>query len=217
MSADWAIWITQDGAFIAIHVNDIYAGGTDKQLEIAFIQINKHIRMKDLRKLSRYLGLDIEYDEILGLFFVKQGQYARKILEEFVLINIYTAPTPMVEGEKWDDLDSELLPDLQKERYQSAIGMLLYLMYGTRPDISYPVIKLSQYSSKPRKIHWDGVKRIMYYLKGILDKGLILGNIEHAPKGLVAYFDSAHADNIDKWSTYGYLFILNGGLILWAT
>ena len=56
----------------------------------------------------------------------------------------------------------------------------------------------------------------MPYLKCPLDKGLILGDIENAPKGLVAQFDSAHADNTDKRSTCGYLFILNGSLIPWA-
>ena len=73
-------------------------------------------------------------------------------------MNVYAAPTPMTEGEKWDAEDSELLSETLHERYRSAIGMLLYLMHGSRPDLSFVVIKLSQFSSKPRMVHWEGIK-----------------------------------------------------------
>ena len=118
----------------------------------------------------------------------------------------------MVEGEKWDDQESNLLNDLEKERYQSAIGMLLYLMHGSRPDLSFAVIKLSQYSRKPRKLHCNGMKRMMRYRRGTLDRGLMLGDIKGAP-GLLGYFDSGHADNANRQSTCGFLFTLNGGII----
>ena len=38
-------------------------------------------------------------------------------------------------------------------RYQSIIGSLLYLMIGTRPDISYAVTHLSQFSTNPSEDH----------------------------------------------------------------
>ena len=158
--------------------------------------------------MRKYLGLEISHQN--GTFYVSQEGYIRKILDEFNLMNLAPAPTPMVDSEKWDREDSPLLSDPEKERYQSAIGMLLYLMHGTRPDLSYPVIKLSQYSSRPRKLHWDGIKRIFRYLKGTLHHALALGSLPSTsekltPPGLVAYFDSAHADNSNQRSTCGYV------------
>jgi hypothetical protein len=39
----------------------------------------------------------------------------------------------------------------------------MYIMLVSRPDLAYPVGKLSQFSSKPSKTHWTSVKRIFLY------------------------------------------------------
>ena len=89
-------------------------------------------------------------------------------------------------------------------------------MHGTQPDLSFAVIKLSQYSSKPWRVHWDGIKRIFRYLRGTLDRAIHLGPIDPG-NNLIGYFDSAHADTPSKCSTCGYLFTLYGGIISWST
>ncbi len=54
--------------------------------------------------------------------------------------------TPMLEKKErtleWES-HSRLLDEKEKKRYQAAIGSLLYLMHGTRPDLAYAVITLS--------------------------------------------------------------------------
>ena len=52
--------------------------------------------------------------------------------------------------------------------YLSAIGALMYLTNYTRPDIAL----LARYSSAPTKRHWNGIKRILRYLRGTSDMGL---------------------------------------------
>ena len=49
--------------------------------------------------------------------------------------------------------------------YRQAIGELIFLMVTCRPDISYPLIKLSQYSNKPAQEHYEAVKHIFKYIK----------------------------------------------------
>ena len=221
LAADWAIWFhSTDGNFIAVHVDDMFAAGTPDQLSLAYTQLTKFLRLKDFGEMTKYLGLAIGFDNDHHVFSISQGHYARKILNEFDCMNIYTAPTPMCDGEKWDAEDTDLLNDFQHERYRSAIGMLLYLMHGSRPDLCYPVIKLSQYSSRPRKVHWDGIKRIFRYLRGTLDRAIHLGQVNATDvngNNLIGYFDSAHADTLSKRSTCGYLFTLYGGIISWST
>ena len=41
-----------------------------------------------------------------------------------------------------------------------------------RPDISFPLIKLSQYSQNPAKEHYQAVVNIFRYLKGTIDRGV---------------------------------------------
>ena len=220
LCADWAIWVCENGTFIAVHIDDIFAAGSEVQVMRAFEQINWFICMNDLGPMHRYLGLDISYVD--STFYVSQAHYIEKILSEFNLSSSHGVQTPMVTYERWDRVDSDLLDPPQNELYQSAIGMLLYVMHGTRPDISFPVIKLSQYASCPRLIHWDAVKQIIRYLKGTLTRSLALGIIttNHDPSvdnNLYAFFDSAHADNANKLLTCSYLFLLFGGLIACST
>jgi hypothetical protein len=48
--------------------------------------------------------------------------------------------------------------------YCQAIGELIFAMTVKRIDISYPIIKLSQYSAQPSKVHYQAVKDIFVYL-----------------------------------------------------
>ena len=49
---------------------------------------------------------------------------------------------------------------------------------GTRPDKAQALGSVNQFSSNPGNIHWKCVKRIMRYIKGTLDRGILF----HATK-----------------------------------
>lgn len=59
--------------------------------------------------------------------------------------------------------------------YQRLIGKLIYLVYDTRPDIIFTVGQLSRHNADPRKRYLQAVKRVVRYLKGIINMGLIFG------------------------------------------
>jgi hypothetical protein len=101
-------------------------------------------------------------------------------------------------------------------RYQSIIGSLLYLMIGTRPDISYAVMHLSQFITNPSEDHYKAALHICRYLAGTQDYKLVYGKT--ADKGLMAYTDSDWAaDKIRRWSVTGYFFKLADGIISWCS
>ena len=79
--------------------------------------------------------------------------------------------------------------------YQSAVGSLLYLSTGTRPDIAFAVGNVARFSSSPTTRHWTGVKRILRYLKGTSNLGLhYLNSVD---EDLVGYSDSDWAGDLD--------------------
>ena len=63
------------------------------------------------------------------------------------------------------------------ERYQSAVGKLLYLSTRTRPDISFAVCTVAKYTANPTEYHWKAVKHILRYLAGTVNYGLFTGEI----------------------------------------
>jgi hypothetical protein len=56
--------------------------------------------------------------------------------------------------------------------YRQAIGELIFTMTVGHIDISYPIIKLSQYSAQPSKAHYQAVKLIFIYLNATRAHGL---------------------------------------------
>ena len=90
------------------------------------------------------------------------------------------------------DAEHELM---KKIPYHEIVGGLLYLVVNTQPDIAYAISEVSKYCQDPGLDHWKAVKRILQYLKGTVDYGLILGggNLE-----LIGYTDADWARDIDS-------------------
>jgi hypothetical protein len=59
--------------------------------------------------------------------------------------------------------------------YREAVGSFMYLMMGTRPDLSNFLREVSQFCSNPGSAHWKAVKRGLKYLRGTKSHGFVLG------------------------------------------
>ncbi|XP_070015017.1 secreted RxLR effector protein 161-like [Nicotiana sylvestris] len=100
--------------------------------------------------------------------------------------------------------------------YLSAIGALMYLANTTRPDITFSVNVLARYSSTSTRRHWNGIKHILWYLKGTTDMGLFYGN--NCSPDLVGYADAGYlSDPYKARSQIGYVFTCGGTAISWRS
>lgn len=48
--------------------------------------------------------------------------------------------------------------------YREAIGSLMYLLVGTRPDLAYSIGVLSKFVECPTMVHWNAVKKLIRYI-----------------------------------------------------
>ena len=140
--------------------------------------------LKLLGLLTMYNGLDIQQSNK----FVKVSckTYIRKILEGHGWEKqTHKSPivSPMNHEKKYlRELETSAGPTdptahaaLQKEMgfsYRQSIGELLFAAITCRPDILYCIIKLSQYNTKPARIHYIAVKRVFRYLRDTIEDGL---------------------------------------------
>ena len=94
---------------------------------------------------------------------------------------------------------------------------MTYVTTATRPDLASAVSILSKYMSKPSKEHWQGVKRILRYIKGTINYGLIFKAEDN--KGILAgYSDADWAGDIDtRRSTSWYVFQICGSTVSWCS
>lgn len=86
----------------------------------------------------------------------------------------------------------------------------------TRPDIAYAVNKLSQFIHCPTTEHWNAAKRILRYLCGTIDQGLLL--YRQSPIALHSFSDTDWAgDKDDYTSTGAYIVYLGQNPISWSS
>lgn len=164
--------------------------------------------MSDLGMLAYYLGLEV--NQGTGFIEVKQTTYVKCILEKVNMQTCKPVRFPMDskvhigKDEGGELVDSTL--------YRSIIGELRYLVH-TRPDISYSVGVLSRYMESPTRLHPNAVKKVLRYIKGTLDYGLVY-NVGSGNYLLSGYSDSDHAGCVDdRKSTTSMAFYLNENLI----
>ena len=70
------------------------------------------------------------------------------------------------------DVDGELAAG--HINYPAVVGMLLYLSGHSRPDIAFAVSQVARYTFKPTRRHEQALVRIGKYLKGTLDRGMVM-------------------------------------------
>lgn len=153
---------------------------------IAFIDKHLTIEIKDLGMLDRYNGVDITQSR--DYIKLSNATYMKRVLEgrEWLLDDphISNLPIPMhSENEYSRKLENAIPPTTEKDiiklqremgfNYRQAIGELIYMMVTCRPDISFPLIKLSQYSKNPAQEHYEAVKHLFKYLRATINDGLI--------------------------------------------
>ena len=176
--------------------------------------------MKDLGKTTYCLGLQLEHTPE-GIL-VHQSNYTRKVLERFNMKDAYPLNTSMVVR----SLDVKKDPFRPKEEdeellgaeypYLSAIGALMYLANGTRPDIAFVVNLLARYSAAPTKRHCNGIKQILRYLRGTKDLGLFFK--KKGDMTIVGYADAGYLSDTHKSILQtGYVFLNGGTAISWKS
>ena len=124
--------------------------------------------MSNLGALSYYLGIEVRQGKeelTLG-----QSAYASKLLEQSGMAECKPCATPMEERLKLTKASTAAKVDATL--YRSIIGGLRYLVH-TRPDIAFTVSYVSRFMEDPREDHWATVKRLLRYVRGTVDQGII--------------------------------------------
>ena len=197
---------------IGVYVDDlVILSDEDAELLNVKEMLSGRFSMKDMGQLHYCLGMSVQQGE--GRLKLSQNAYVEQILRKFGMHNCNPASTPMATDVKLQKDDGSTSTD--ERMYQSIIGSLMYLATATRPDISYAVGALSQFNSCPTKTHLTAAKRVLRYLKGTMDVGIVYGEVGSE---LTGYADASWADQLDdRHSTSGAVFLVSGGPISWIS
>ena len=157
------------------------------------------------------MGLEIAHTS-QGISLCQQ-KYALEILTSTRMLGCKPTSTLMVPNLHLALKDGELIDE--PERYRSLVGRLMYLII-TRPDITFAVNKLCQFSSAPRTTHLTAAYRILQYIKGTVGKGLVYSaSPDLTLKGFGDADWSTFRDS--RRSTTGLSMFLGDSLISWRS
>ncbi|XP_057811881.1 secreted RxLR effector protein 161-like [Salvia miltiorrhiza] len=99
--------------------------------------------------------------------------------------------------------------------FKSLVGSLRYLTC-TRPYILYGTRLVSRYMEVPTTMHMKVAKRILHYLKGTINYGLLYSNTNQYK--LVGYSDNDWAGDIDDHkSRSGFVFFMEDTAFMWMS
>ncbi|CAI7925927.1 unnamed protein product [Closterium sp. NIES-53] len=105
----------------------------------------------------------------------------------------------------------------QEEEYRQKVGSLQFAACTTRPDISFACSKLGSGQTVRSDQHWKELDRCLAYLVGRRDVALEFGGGPESLE-LVGYADADDAgDKQNRTSTGGYIFVLGGAAVSWAS
>lgn len=198
--------------YLLLYVDDIIISGSDlKTIDNCVHDLKKEFNIKDKGNLKHFLGLEINYNREIGILKISQKDYIQSILRKFKFENCNPHSTPI-------DPKLKLKENEQPNNLpvRELVGCLMYLMLGSRPDISFSVNYFSRYQDKNSIEVWTSLKRLLRYLKGTIDFELIYKR--QNVFSITCYVDSDWAGDLhDRKSISGYLIKLFGNCITWVT
>ena len=154
--------------YLIVYVDYIVITGNDATKISQLKQhLFSHFQTKDIGCLKYFLGIEVAPSKE-GLV-ISQRKYVLDILEETGMTNCRPIDSPMDPNQKLMSDQGEPFPDQGEpfpdpERYRRLVGKLIYPKI-TRPDLSFVVGVVSQFTQDPHIDHWNVVIRILRYIK----------------------------------------------------
>jgi histone deacetylase 1/2 len=214
--ADSSLFIYQQGGettYILIYVDDIIVASSSSQATQELIdRLRDSFAIKDLGDLHYFLGIEVTRNS--DGIVLRQAKYARDLLLREGMKDCKQASSPMCTAERLSKHEGKLLSLREASRYRSVVGTLQYLTL-TRPDIAFAVNKVCQFMQNPTDLHWIAAKRILRYVKGTLQGGLLINKSNSTL--LSAFSDADWAGSVDdRRSTSGFVVFFGANPVSWS-
>jgi transposase InsO family protein len=207
--------------YICLYVDDVLMVGDSTAIEDAVKGIKSTYSIKDIGKMHEYVGCTVipKMDKI----YLTQPDLISKMERTFLteISKFRTYATPSGPGEiVVRPTEEDKVSESQQKQFRSGVGMLLYLLKHSRPDLGNCVRELAKVMDGAAPAHLKTLFRTIKYVIDTRNKCLVLkptGNPEEEfiLRGLC---DSDYAGDRDtRRSVSGYVVYLNDALIAWKS
>ena len=162
---DQSIFTNKSSSIIVIsHIDDLLIFGPDIQaITILREALSKNIEISDLGDVLYYLGIEVIRERASKLLCMSQQKFIKEILQRFGKIALKPTKIPAEQGIRLEKSDKNAT-EADIKLFQQQIGLLMYLMTSTRPDLSFAVGQCARFMSNPAPEPFKALNRIWQYL-----------------------------------------------------
>jgi hypothetical protein len=210
-------------AFVIIYVDDGGIIGSRSTINEILFALSKSFTVKSLGKMEHFVGCHILENKSKDTIWIHQPKLIKNLKSQFEhLVNnmkVYTTPagprTMIVRPQKGDAIIS---PEEQK-KFRSGVGMLLYLVKHSRPDLANAVRELSKVNDGANLAQWKNLMRAIKFTLDTEHYALRLKPKKNQDSFyLEGVSDSEFAGDKDtRISVYGYILYFCGSPISWKS
>lgn len=198
---------------IALYVDDLLIMSKNPHaVNTVKSDLSRRFRMKDLGQTKKFVGINVDVQP--HYIKIHLADYIASLLHDYDMTRCSKKELPAsitMFDQKFSDVE-ELCHETQ---FRSIIGKLLYAANTVRFDINYIVLRLSRHLSSPKVKHLLAAKRVIRYLKGTADFGIVY----HAgvPQVLRCYSDADFASDpeTNSRSITGMIVMYGGSPVSW--
>jgi Reverse transcriptase (RNA-dependent DNA polymerase) len=182
-------------------------------------QLSKMYTVKDLGEAEYFLVVKIERET--STVKLTQTSYVKSVHDRTGILECKPAQTPMSDPVSLMITQPRTEAEVSQMKdvpFREAIGLVLYIAMRTRPDIAVAVSILLKHVQEPRPAHWEGVKRILRYLKGTMTQGLQYESVPGEQNSLSIHCDADWGtDPEDRRSRTGVVCRMGGNVVSWTS
>jgi hypothetical protein len=212
-------------AFVIIYVDDGGIFGTDDDIKNTISALSETFKVKDLGPLKHFVGCHIiQPPNEQNKIYIHQPKLIKHLNESFGPMvkhvnRVYKTPagpkTVIMRPEPGDPL----ITSKEQTTYRSGVGMMLYLVKHSRPEISNAIRELSKVGDGATPSHWKSLMRSIKYVLDTQNQGLKIYPTQHQDTfTLEGIADSEYAGDRDtRISVYGFIIYFCGAPIAWKS
>ncbi len=205
------------GGLLLMYVDDLrVAANNIEDINKTVDSIAGIFELKRMGEAPTFLGYSVRRDRENRIIYLSQHLFVEKIIERFNKQGLNPAKTPWIPGKfvlpkTWETVEGST------KGYQTEIGSINYLANGTRPDISYTMMRLGEANVGPSSEHLQLLHHLWRYITGT--KMLAIrcgGKIDPRDLHLRAFGDASFAsDLMTRASVGGHVVLINNCPVVW--
>jgi len=180
----------RDKQIIGVYVDDLLLlTQTEEEKEQLIKEIESYYPELKRSQGNSFNYRGLEFKQFDNRIEIKQEQYTKQLIEENKDIIKRIARTPATRNLFENHNNAKRLSKTEQMKYQETLAKIMWLSNQTRPDIKMVTSVLSGRVQSPSVHDQAKLQRILQYIKGTMDLGLIFtkGSLK-----LKAYADAAH-------------------------